>query len=199
MLLDLARLPYELIEVPYGNREALARLTGGYIYVPVLELEDGTALTESRKICEHLLARPEAADLVPSGLEAATWAYSDFVDGPLEDALFRIASPAIREGWPTAWERALYTLIKERRYGAGCVDQWQQDVEVLYARSRELLAPTFTTLERQPFVLGDHITFADVALYGQWAMLAAADPELLARLSPLAVRHAAQVEAAAFE
>ena len=36
MVLDLLRAPHELIEVKYGDREELARLTGGYIYVPVL-------------------------------------------------------------------------------------------------------------------------------------------------------------------
>jgi hypothetical protein len=30
------------------------------LYVPVLKLDYGRAITESRTICEHLLARPEA-------------------------------------------------------------------------------------------------------------------------------------------
>src|SRR6478736_4468170 len=36
MLLDLIGARYELVEVPYGDRNEIARVTGGYIYVPVL-------------------------------------------------------------------------------------------------------------------------------------------------------------------
>src|SRR5438105_9228406 len=85
MVLDLMGQSYETIEVPYSDRDALATLTGGYIYVPVLALDDGTVLTESRNICERLVARPRGARLVPSPLEGPIWAYHDFVDGPLED------------------------------------------------------------------------------------------------------------------
>ena len=51
MLLDLLRRPYELIEVSYGDRNELATLTGGYIYVPVLVDDAGKVLCESRAIC----------------------------------------------------------------------------------------------------------------------------------------------------
>src|SRR5260221_2481941 len=56
MLLDLLADPYELVEVPYGDRNQLAELTGGYIQVPVLLTGAGRVITESRAICEHLLA-----------------------------------------------------------------------------------------------------------------------------------------------
>ena len=94
-------------EVPYGDRNALAELTGGYVYVPVLVHDDGTVVTESRAICERLLAGGNAEHLCPPAWAGPIWAYHDFVDGPLEDVLFRIASPAIRDAWTTAWERAL--------------------------------------------------------------------------------------------
>lgn len=195
LLLDLGGLPYQWIEVPYGDREALAQLTQGYIYVPVLELDDGTALTESRRICQHLLARPELRHLIPPGLEGPQWAFHDFVDAVVEDKLFRVASPPVRDAWPTAWERALYTLVKERRYGAGCVDAWKKDTDALLSQGREVLAPTLQTLEQRPFVFGEALSFADVALYGQWRMLEEAEWTLLPRLSPLAVQHARRVEA----
>src|SRR5256885_6321658 len=118
MVLDLLGTPYQLVEVPYGDRRALARLTGGYIYVPVLEDDDGKPIVESRVICEHLLARPGGERLVPAPLEGPIWAYHDFSDGPLEDLAFRIGSPSIRDAWSDPFERALYVLIKERKFGA---------------------------------------------------------------------------------
>jgi glutathione S-transferase len=196
MLLELAGLPHEVVEVRYGEREELARLTGGYIHVPVLVLEDGEVITESRRICERLIARPQARHLVPPSLRAGIWAFHDFIDGPVEDVMFRLASPAVRAKWTTAWERALYTMVKERKFGAGCVDAWDAGRAELIERARTALEPTRQTLTAQPFVFGDTPTLADVALYGQWAMLEAESPELLDQISPVFVAHARRLEQA---
>jgi glutathione S-transferase len=195
MLLDLMGARYELVEVAYGDRTELATLTGGYVYVPVLVEDDGTVVVESRDICERLLERPEAAPLLPSPLEGPIWGYADFVDGPLEDVLFRIGSPAVRDAWPSASDRALYVLVKERKFGAGCVDAWERDREALIARGRKLLAPTLRTLGKRPFLFGDAPTLADAALYGQCAMLHESEPGLLARVDPALVAFARRVEA----
>ena len=51
--LELAKVPFELVDVRYGDREELAKLTGGYIQVPVLELDDGTAIVDSRRVADR--------------------------------------------------------------------------------------------------------------------------------------------------
>jgi len=193
MLLDLLPKKYELIEVAFTDREELAQLTHGYIYVPVLEDDDGSVIVESRVICERLLASADASHVVPSPLEGPIWAYADFADGPLEDVLFRIASPSVRDTWPTAFERALYVLIKERKFGAGCVDAWERQQPELLTRARQLLAPTLRTLEKRPFLFGDSPTLADAALYGNCAMLEEASS--LSRVSPGLTAFARRVEA----
>jgi glutathione S-transferase len=205
MLLDLLGQRYDLIEVSYTERSAFAEVTGGYLYVPVLVTDQGAVLVESRAICERLLDGTSAGvqncaaqeRLVPSPFEGPIWAYADFVDGPLEDTLFRIASPAIRDAWPTAAERGLYVLIKERKFGAGCVDAWLRDRPGLVARARHLLLPTLKTLAQQPFLFGDQPTLADAALYGNCAMLEAGDPDLLRQVSDALEPYMRRVEAAA--
>lgn len=192
-VLDLLHLDYELVDVRYGERNELAELTGGYVYVPVL-VDGARVITESRDICAHLVARPDAAWLVPSPLEGPIWAYHDFSDGPLEDLLFRIASPDTRAHWPTPSDRALYTMNKERKFGAGCIDQWLRDRDRLIAGAQRLLAPTESTLRKQPFVFGDRPTLADAALHGHSAMLRHANPELLARVSPVLAEHADRMD-----
>src|SRR5580698_9133031 len=164
MVLDLLGARYELIDVPYSDRSELAGVTGGYIYVPVLVDDAGKVLTESRDICEHLLAGEAGARLAPPPLQGPIWAYADFVDGPLEDVVFRLATPAIRDGWPSPGDRALYTLVKERKFGAGCVEAWRRDGDTLVLRSRKLLAPTLATLAARKFLFGDAPTLADAAL-----------------------------------
>lgn len=196
MVLDLMGQPYGLVEVPYSDRDELARLTGGYIHVPVLVDDDGTVVTESRTICELLVGRPRGARLVPPPWQGPIWAYGDFVDGALEDVLFRIASPAIRDAWPTAGERALYAVIKERKFGAGCVEAWQRDQHGLIGRARHLLTPTLATLAARPFLFGDAPTLADAALYGNCKMVEEADPRLLASIAEPLVAFSRRLEAA---
>jgi glutathione S-transferase len=197
MLLELMGQPHQVVEASYGDRDELATLTGGYIHVPVLVEDDGTVLTESRAICEHLVKRPRGAPLVPAPWQGPIWAFHDFVDGPLEDVLFRIATPAIRDRWPRPGERALYTLIKERKFGAGCVEAWHRDRGQLIAKAKHLLAPTLETLAARRFLFGDAPTLADCSLYGNCMMLEEGDPALLAEVAEPLVAYARRVEAAA--
>jgi glutathione S-transferase len=179
-LLDLLGARYDVVEVPYADRNEIASVTGGYIHVPVLVDDAGKVITESRDICEQLLASEAASShLVPAPLEGPIWAYADFVDGPLEDVLFRVGSPAVRDAWPTPGERALYVLVKERKFGAGCVDQWERQKDELLAKALRLLRPTLSTLSRQEFLFGSKATLADAALYGVCKMLEEADARLL--------------------
>lgn len=193
-VLDWLGLQYELVELPYADRNELAALTGGYIQVPVLVTDAGQVIKESRDICEHL-TQGRGAALVPSPLEGPVWAYHDFVDGPLEDLLFRIGSPAVQRAWPTPGERALYTFIKERKFGAGCVDAWLRDRDALITRAQRLLAPSLRTLAQRPFLFGDAPTLADAALLGNCLMLQESDRSLLPRIAPELVVYAERASA----
>jgi glutathione S-transferase len=197
ILLELAGVEHEVVEVPYLDRSELATLTGGYIYVPVLVDDEGRVHVESRAICEHLLAGELGARFVPPPWEGPIWAYHDFCDGALEDVTFRIASPGVRDGWPTAGERALYVLVKERKFGTGCVDAWKREQPQLITRAQALLAPTLRTLAARPFLFGDAPTLADASLYGVCAMLAEAEPGLLDRVAPPLTAFMARLEIAA--
>lgn len=196
MVLELLGRRHELIEVPYSDRTELARVTGGYIYVPVW-VSDGQVTVESRRICERLLSEARGHTLTPSPLEGPIWAYADFCDGPLEDITFRIASPLVRDRWSSAGDRALYTLIKERKFGAGCVDQWQRDQGALIERARTLLAPSLRTLEQVPFLFGNAPTLADAALYGNLVMLHEADAAVPGQLGAGVDAYMSRLEAAA--
>jgi glutathione S-transferase len=193
MVLDLLGARYELVEVPYSDRNEIARTTGGYIYVPVL-VDEGRVLVESRDICEYLVEKRGGGHLVPAPLEGPVWGYHDFADGPLEDVLFRIASPAVRDAWPTAGDRALYVLVKERKFGKGCVDQWEKDQGVLIAQARRLLTPTLKTLGSRLFLFGDDPTLADAALYGLCKMLEEGHSALLAKVGEPLVPFARRLE-----
>ncbi|MGE5721826.1 MAG: glutathione S-transferase family protein [Sphingomonadales bacterium] len=171
MLLDLVGASYAVVEVPFSDRSELAALTGGYIQVPVLVDEAGKVIVDSRSICQRLLQGTRGAALVPAPWQGPIWAYADWCDGPLEDVCFRLASPGIRARMERPVDRALFTFIKERKFGRGCVDEWERSIPALLDRTVELLGPTVETLHQQPFIFGASPTLADAALYGQcWMM-----------------------------
>jgi len=74
-------------------------------------------------------------------------------------------------------------LVKERKFGPGCVDAWLAERAQLVARARLLLAPTLETLAQHPFLFGDEPTLADAALYGNCVMLEEGSPHLLPQVS----------------
>ncbi len=197
MVLDLLGLRYQVVEVPFGDRTELATLTNGYIQVPVLVDDAGQVTVDSRAICDTLLQGARGERLVPSPWAGPIWAYADWCDGPLEDVLFRIASPQLRDRFPRAADRAMFVFIKERKFGKGCVDDWQRNASDLVSRARGWLQPTAQTLSRQAFLFGDSPTLADAALYGQCAMLRFADPAMPTTLAPVLGGWMTRLEAAA--
>jgi len=168
-LLDLAGARVELEDVPYGDRSALVELTGGYIHVPVLLDDRGVSHVDSRAISEFILAT--APHLAPSPFEGPVWAYADWCDQVLEDPCFKLAAPGIRRSFPRPADGALYALIKERKYGAGCVEAWERSAGDFLRSSRAALAPSERTLRQTAFLFGAAPTLADAALWGQLAML----------------------------
>ena len=196
MVLDLLGLRYDVVDVPFGDRTELATLTGGYIQVPVLVDAAGTVTVDSRAICERLLQGEAAARLVPSPWEGPIWAYADWCDGPLEDVMFRIAAPHVAQSFTRPADSALFIFIKERKFGRGCVAEWERSASELISRARNLLLPTIRTLTRQPFIFGEHPTLADAALYGQCAMLSI-DAAMPAALAPALRDWMNRVDAAA--
>jgi len=182
MVLDLIGAEYQAVDVPYGDRTELAELTGGYIQVPVLSA-DGEVITDSRNICKWLVNQPSGRWLVPPDLAGAVWAYADWCDGPFEDVMFRISTPQVARRFARLADRALFVYIKERKFGTGCVAQWEREHDALTAKAAALLEPTLQTLKSRAFVFGSEPTLADAALYGQFAMLRTADPGLPAKVS----------------
>ena len=71
--------------------------TGGYVQVPVL-VDDG--VPGDRRLAGDLRRSSSGAGagrrLVPSPWQGPIWAYADWCDGPLEDVMFRIATPLAR-------------------------------------------------------------------------------------------------------
>jgi glutathione S-transferase len=87
-----------------------------------------------------------------------------------------------------------YVLVKERKFGDGCVDRWLQEREELVARVRSMLAPTERSLAAQPFLFGITPTLADARRTDSSRCGHAGDPALLFRFSSTFIRWISRFE-----
>src|SRR5512139_2621440 len=107
--LELTRKTFEVVEVPYMDRQEVAKLSG-QIVLPVL-VDGATVVADSARITAYLDGAERDATAV---------VYEQWADAILEDVAFRLASPAVEKklaelngGREDA--RAMYRFVKERK------------------------------------------------------------------------------------
>jgi glutathione S-transferase len=166
-ILDYKGIDYEAVEVDYVERKELVMATG-QMMVPALTLDNGTTLVDSDRIAMVLEEHYPEPTLFPSAWRGVHLALARYFDAELEDALFKAAIPEElahyrRQG---ADHEALWRLIRERKYGAGFVEQMMREHSANISRAHELLAWLEDPLGDRAFILG-RIGYADFALYGQ--------------------------------
>lgn len=182
--LELKGLTFEPVEVPYLDRRELVAFTGGYAHVPVLD-DGGEVVTDSARIVAYLDERyPPSLRADPLAVVVEQWA-----EGPLEEAAFRVAAPGMEDRFAALQggredARAVWVLMKERRYGAGALAAWRRYRAEHVRAVQALLEPVAWAAARRAFFLGDAPTLADAAVYGQLFMLDVALPGFVAEHLP---------------
>jgi glutathione S-transferase len=168
-------LACELVDVPYLERQELVAISGG-VMVPVLV--DGETVVKDSPAIMAYLDQHYAPSLRESQLAVII---EQWADGAVEDVAFRLACPGMEElvvstNGGRADVRAMFRLVKERRYGVGCIEAWKHDAVTYSAHLKSLLAPVVAVLERQPYLLGESLSLADAAVVGQLSMVEASVP-----------------------
>jgi len=176
--LELQNRSFEVVEVPYMDRRDVAKLSN-QVVLPVL-VDGANIIADSARITAYLDG-PER--------DASAVVYEQWADSILEDVAFRLASPAVERkivelNGGREDVGAMYRYIKERKFGAGCIDAWAAAAPALTAKLRSLLDPLAAKLSNQPFLLGASPTLADAAVWGNLAMLEWAMPGWVDRQAP---------------
>lgn len=166
-ILDFKGIDYEVVELDYLERKELLAASG-QIMVPALTLDNGETIVDSTTIALRLEALQPEPTILPPGARGTHRVLTDYIDNGLEDVLFRAAIPDELGWWRErgADRAAFWRLIRERKFGAGFVDEMIATHDAQLARARAALAPFNETLTASPFLLG-RIGLADFALYGQ--------------------------------
>jgi glutathione S-transferase len=166
-ILDFKGIDYEPVEVDYVERKELV-MASRQIMVPALALENGEVVIDSERIALALEQQHPEPTLFPPAWQGVHLALARYFDTELEDALFRAAVPDELAYYRCrgADHEALWRFIRERKYGAGFVEQMLREHAANVSRAHELLAPLEDPLGDRAFLLG-RIGYADFALYGQ--------------------------------
>ena len=136
-----------IIKQDHRRPEYLAMSPLGH--VPVLQLDDGAGLTESRAICTYFEGLHPEPNLM--GRDAAERAKIEMWDRRVElSYLFHVA------GWFRNSHPAMAELEKPQS------KEW---AEISAGRAREKIAFFDQRLEQSPYVAGDRFTIADITLH----------------------------------
>ena len=179
--LALKHLEYALVEIPYTQRAELVKVSGG-IGVPVL-VDGATVVSDSARITAYLETKGGPSLRVhPLAIVLEQWA-----DNGLEEAAFRLACPGLEDriGREQGEEaRLMFRLVKERRYGSGCIEAWRAAQSKHAAETKAMLEPIVKAVQASGFVLGDSASVADAAVAGQLHMIESALPGWVASNVP---------------
>jgi glutathione S-transferase len=169
-ILDAHRVSFETVAVPNWDRRAVAELTGGQYYqVPVL-VHGGRIVHETASdplaVAHYLDESFAGGTLFPDHCAGV----QEIVIGHIEDTLeaigFRLCDPAYIDSIADLGERVMVIRHKERKFGAGCVEQWRASFAGFATNFEAALAPYETRLAQCACLFGDQPVYADYALLG---------------------------------
>jgi len=151
-----------------GDRSPIWKLTKERYYaVPVIR--DGRNIVfetseESQVIGKYLDQRLKIG-LFPAELEGEQSILWRYIENDIEGLTFKLNDAYYRENVTKA-DQVSYIRHKERKFGRGCLDQWQADHRKLQAQLTDRLLPFEEMLSYRPFLLGDRPRFVDFDLLG---------------------------------
>jgi glutathione S-transferase len=161
---------FRTVQVSYGDRTELFRLTGGaYHQVPVL-VDGKTVVFESAgdtlDVARHVDRRWAGGRLFPAEAEGLQRILVPNLEGEVEGTTFRLVDPKFFDALKDVRERMFFVRFKERKFGRGCIDLWRKQAPQLRAQAETLLTPYDLMLQQNPFLLGAAPVYADFALLG---------------------------------
>jgi glutathione S-transferase len=169
-ILEAAGQPYEVIDVPNWDRSKVIELTeGAYYQVPVLQHGERVVYetgTNTQDVAQYLDATFAGGTLFPAQYAGLQDILVDYLDNEVEGATFRCTDAFYVPSITDLVSRTMLIRHKERKFGRGCVEQWQAQIESLRAGTAPHFARFDAMVQQRPFLLGDKPVYADFLLYG---------------------------------
>jgi glutathione S-transferase len=170
-ILEYSRARFRVVGISVSDRSKIWRLTRQrYYQVPVLR--DGRNVVfetaEDSQVLAKYLDEKLQLGLFPRKLEGVQSILWRHIENEVEGFAFKLNDVYWREFVP-AKDQWSFVRHKERRFGRGCLEQWQQRQPELLAGLEHVLVPYEDMMISHPFLLDDHARFVDFDLHGMLA------------------------------
>ena len=167
-LLEYSGAKFKITNIPNGDRSLVWKLTRErYYQVPILR--DGSEVVfetgGNSQVIAKYLDQKLGLDLFPRewiGVQDLLWRY---FEDEIEGIGFKL-NDIYWEEFIGPKERVGFVRHKERKFGAGCITQWQQQQKALVAELTEKLLPCEEMLFTRDFLLANRPLFVDFDLFG---------------------------------
>ena len=167
-ILEFSGVPFKITNIPNTDRTRVWKLTKQrYYQVPVLR--DGPTIVfetgdDSQIIGKYLDDKFHLGLFNQEwrGVQSILWRW---IENEVEGLTFKLNDVHWREYLPKA-EALAFIRHKERRFGRGCLEQWQEQQSELLAKLALVLVPFEQMLVTRPFLLDQQPRFVDFDLFG---------------------------------
>jgi glutathione S-transferase len=173
LILDAAKVPFQIRNVSSGNRAELITLTdGAYYQVPVIVDERAGRMlvyesgSTSEDVARYLDQEFVGGRLFPSRLDGIQDVILHHLEDEVEGLTFRIQDPFYIDAEKDLVERVMMIRHKERKFGKGCVEKWRNDRSEMLCEAVRMLLPYEKMLRHSAFLLGPEPVYCDYLLAG---------------------------------
>ncbi|MCX6896233.1 MAG: glutathione S-transferase C-terminal domain-containing protein [Verrucomicrobia bacterium] len=168
-ILEFSGQRFKITNLPRtGDRALVWKLTKERYYgVPIIR--DGRNVVfetgeDTQDIAKYLDWKFQLG-LFPAELEGVQSVLWRYIENEIEGLGFKLNDVYFRE-FVTKADQLPFIRHKERKFGRGCIDQWQAQQKDMLKQLAARLLPFEQMLAHQPFLLGDKPRFVDFDLYG---------------------------------
>jgi glutathione S-transferase len=172
LMLRHSAVPFEVVDLPVGDPSEVIKLTrGAYYQVPLLvDLFNQQLIYDAGPagddVARFINAQAPLMNLFPEKVAGLQRIFIAYIEGECESVGFKV-NDAFADKWLRSdLERGLHRRHKERKFGAGCLENWKRDAVPLSETFFTLLQPFEEMLGQQPFLTGEQPVYADYILAG---------------------------------
>jgi glutathione S-transferase len=168
-ILKFAKVNDRAVNIPYSDRRIIVNKSKGQYYkIPLLE--DGKTVvwdrTELGQEIARYLDKKFDLGLFPPEHEGIQTILARYIESEVEAVGFKLNDIHYKSWLSDRYDRAMFIRHKERKFGPGCMAQWQNQREDLQHQLEKLLRPLNNMLSRRPFLIDAHPRFVDLDLFG---------------------------------
>jgi ubiquinone/menaquinone biosynthesis C-methylase UbiE len=165
-------IPYEVMNLHTGDPTPVIELTKGeYYQVPVLEdLFSHTVIYDKGPggddVARYIDNLAPLMRLFPTEVEGLQRIFIHYIENECESYSFRVCDANWSQWIKNDVERGMHRRHKERKFGAGCLEEWAANIVKLTESFHRAIQPFEMVLAHQPFLTGEHPVYADYVLSG---------------------------------